>query len=109
MILDDNEESLRDDAWDEKYFSLILDFLEKNASRYENQAETLLKNKTFEVSIEGVKIRYEITPIGCHYFASENANGVAGSGWSRMGWRKSSKLRALPEFFASSEAGVRLQ
>ena len=108
MIPDDNEESLRDDAWDEKYFSLILDFLEKNASRYESQAETLLKNKTFEIYIEGVKVRYEITPIGCRYFASENANGVARSGWNRMGWKNSSKLKALPDFFAKSEAGVLL-
>jgi hypothetical protein len=108
MIPDDNEESLRDEAWDEKYFSLILDFLEKNASRYESQAETLLKNKTFEIYIEGVKVRYEITPIGCRYFASENANGVAGSGWSRMGWKKSTKRSRLPNFFASSEAGVLL-
>lgn len=108
MIPDDNEESLRDDAWDEKYFSLILDFLVKNASRYESQAETLLKNKTFEIYIEGVKVRYEITPIGCRYFASENANGVAGSGWSRMGWTKSTKRSRLPNFFASSEAGVLL-
>jgi hypothetical protein len=108
-MIPDDEESLRDDAWDEKYFSLILDFLEKNASRYESQAEALLKNKTFEISIEGVKIRYEITPIGCRYFASENANGVAGSGWTRMGWRKSTKRSQLPDFFASSEAGVLLQ
>ena len=109
MLADDEEESLRDDAWDEKYFSLIFDLTEKNSSRYESQAETLLKNKTFEISIEGVKIRYEITPIGCRYFASENANGVAGSGWSRMGWKKSTKRSRLPNFFASSEAGVLLQ
>ena len=109
MIPDKDNESLRDDAWDEKYFSLILDFLDKNASRYKSQAETLLKNKTFKVSIDGVEIRYEITPIGCRYFASENANGVAGSGWTRMGWKKSTKRSRLPDFFASSEAGVLLQ
>ena len=109
MIPDENEESLRDDAWDEKYFLLILDFLEKNASRYESQAETLLKNKSLVIAVEGVEIRYEITPIGCSYFASENLNGEVWSGWTRMGWKKSRKRKRLPDFFASSEAGVLLQ
>ena len=109
MIQDDDNESLRDDAWDEKYFSMILDLSAKNSSRYESQAETMLKNKTFEISVEGVEIRYEITPIGCRFYASENVNGVAVSGWTRMGWKKSTKRSRLPEFFASSEAGVLLQ
>jgi hypothetical protein len=109
MIPDDDNETLRDDAWDEKYFSMILDLSEKNYSRYESQAETLLKNKTFKISVEGVEIRYEITPIGCRYYASENANGVEVSGWTRMGWKKSTKRSRLPDFFASSEAGVLLQ
>lgn len=108
MIPNDEAESLRDEAWDEKYFSLILELSEKNSSRYESQSETLLKNKTFEISVEGVEIRYEITPIGCRYYASENTNGVAGSGWTRMGWKKSTKRSRLPFFFASSEAGVLL-
>ncbi len=104
-----DNESLRDDAWDEKYFSLILDLTEKNSSRYESQAETILKNKSFVISLEGVEIRYEITPIGCRYYASKNANGVASSGWTRMGWKKSTKRNRLPDFFASSEAGVLLE
>jgi hypothetical protein len=109
MLADDEEESLRDDAWDEKYFSLILDLSEKNSSRYESQAETLLKNKTFVISVEGIEIRYEITPVGCRYSASENRHGEAWSGWTRMGWRKSTKRSRLPNFFASSEAGVLLE
>lgn len=106
MSANDEEESLRDDAWDEKYFSLILDLSEKNISRYESQAETLLKNKTFVITFDGVEIRYEITPIGCRYYASENANGEVWSGWTRMGWKKSTKRNRLPFFFASTEAGV---
>jgi len=104
-----DNESLRDDAWDEKYFSLILDLTEKNSSRYESQAETILKDKSFVISLEGVEIRYEITPLGCSYYASENLSGEAWSGWTRMGWRKSTKRNRLPDFFASSEAGVLLQ
>ena len=109
MSPDDDNKSLRDDAWDEKYFSLIRDLAEKNSSRYESQAETLLKNKTFVISLEGVEIRYEITTLGCSYYASENLKGEAWSGWTRMGWKKSSKRNRLPNFFATSEAGVLLQ
>jgi hypothetical protein len=102
----DDDRSLRDEAWDENYFSLILELSEKNSSRYESQAETLLKNKTLVTFIEDVEIRYEITPLGCKYFSSENLNGEAWSGWTRMGWRKSTKRSRLPGFFAKSEAGV---
>ena len=109
MSADGEEESLRDDARDEKYFSLIFDLTEKNLSRYESQAETLLKNKSLVIAVEGVEIRYEITPIGCRYYASENLNGEVWSGWTRMGWKKSRKRKRLPDFFASSEAGVLLQ
>jgi hypothetical protein len=108
MIPNDEAESLRDDAWDDQCFSLILNLSEKNSSRYESQAESLLKHNTFVITVEGVEIRYEITPIGCRYSASENANGVALSGWTRMGWKKSTKRSRLPFFFASSEAGVLL-
>ena len=55
----DDDRSLRDEAWDENYFSLILELSEKNSSRYESQAETLLKNKTLVTFIEDVEIRYE--------------------------------------------------
>lgn len=99
-------ESLRDDAWDEKYFLLILELSEKNASRYESQANLLLENKSFNYSLNGVDILYKLTPSGCSYFTSENAHGVKESFWSRMGWTKSSKARALPFFFAKSEAST---
>ena len=106
MSYSDETESLENEAWDEKFFSLIYDLAKKNASRYENQARTLLKNKSLKVSVSGIEIRYKLTPIGCWYFASENLKGSSYKGWSRMGWRKSSKIKALPNFFAGSEAGV---
>jgi hypothetical protein len=106
MSSNPDPESLRDDAWDKKYFLLILELSEKNASRYESQAKLLLVNKHFKYSLNGVDILYELTPTGCRYYTSENVKGVKGSSWNRMGWSKSSKARALPFFFAKSEAGV---
>lgn len=106
MSSNPDPESLRDDAWDEKYFLLILELSEKNASRYESQANSLLENKCFEYSLNGVDILYKLTPTGCSYYTSDDAHGVKESSWSRMGWTKSSKARALPFFFAKSEASV---
>lgn len=108
MNSNNDEDSLRDDAWEENFFSLILELSEKNSSRYENQALTLLKNKTLEISFGGVSIKYRITPTGCWFYTSENVKGHSRRGWNRMGWRKSSKIKALPSFFAGSEAGVLL-
>lgn len=106
--INDNE-AIGDEAWDAKFFTLILDLSEKNSSRYESQAKILLRNKSLKVTVSGIEIRYKLTPVGCWYFASENAKGSSNQGWSRMGWRKSSKIKALPNFFAGSEAGVLIE
>lgn len=108
MSYDNEPESLEDEAWDEKFFTLIYDLAEKNASRYENQARVLLKNGTLKVSLEGIDIQYKITPIGCSSSSSRNFKGISSGSWRRMGWRKSSKLKALPMFFAGTEASVLL-
>ena len=39
-------DSLRDDAWDARYFGLILELEEENASRYESQTLRILKDKS---------------------------------------------------------------
>ena len=102
----DEEDSLRAEARDKEFFSLILELSEKNSSRYESQARVLLKKRTIKVSVEGIDIQYKITPVGCSSATSRNLKGISTESWSRMGWRKSSKMKALPMFFAGTEAGV---
>lgn len=101
-----DEENFDDETHDAIYFSLIFDLLDKNEERYENQAKILLEKKFFEISLNGVDIVYKLTAKGCRYFTSENTRGISVSSWTLMGWRKTSKRRALPFFFAKSEAGV---
>lgn len=108
MSYGDGTESLDDVTWDKKFFNLISYLFEKNASRYESQARTLLKNKTLKVSVDGIDIKYKITRIGCSSSASRNSKGYSSENWTKMGWRRSSKMKALPMFFAGSEAGVLL-
>jgi|688.fasta_scaffold1264898_1 hypothetical protein len=101
-------DSLRDDAWDDRYFSLILELEEWHSSRYESQALKLLEQKHLETSFEGVRIKYKLSPTGCSFFVGNDDSRIKHSSWKRMGWRKASKMSALPNFFATSEADVQI-
>ena len=101
-------DSLRDDAWDDRYFGLILELEEIHSSRYESQALKLLEQKYLETSIDGVRIKYKLSPTGCSFFVGNDDSRIKHSSWRRMGWRKSSKMSALPNFFAASEADVQI-
>ena len=102
--MDDTEGTLRDDDWDSKYFALIHELALKNASRYEFQADQLLKKKVLRVETRDAVIEFNLTPLGCSFSTSNNDHSRSASSWLRMGWRKSSKRRALPRYFACAEA-----
>jgi len=95
---------IRDKEWDRKYFNLILELEEKNASRYELQASKLLIEKSLETLVNGISLTYKLDRIGCSSFIQEDKNSQ--KSWARMGWGKSAKRKALPHFFAKSEAEV---
>ena len=100
--------SLRDDAWDARYFGLILELEEENSSRYESQTLRILKDKAFELSILNSKIKYQLTRTGCTFYIYDSRGFCTETCWTRMGWRKASKIRALPNFFAKSEADAQI-
>ena len=101
-------DSLRDDAWDARYFGLILELEEENSSRYESQTLRILKDKSFELSILNSQIRYKLTRTGCTFYIYNSNGFCTETCWTRMGWRKASKIRALPNFFAKSEADAQI-
>jgi len=101
-------DTLRDDAWDSRYFGLILELEEENSSRYESQTLRILKDKSFELSILNSKIKYQLTRTGCTFQIYSSNGFCTETCWTRMGWRKASKIRALPNFFAKSEADVQI-
>ena len=103
-----DEKSLRDDAWDARYFGLILELEEENASRYESQTLRILKDKSFELSILNSKIKYQLTRTGCSFHIYNSSGFCTNTFWTRMGWRKASKIRALPNLFAKSEADAQI-
>lgn len=101
-----NDESLPDLEWDAAYFAFILELSEKNASRYEEQADQLLKNKTLHLSVNGIPVKYRLDRIGCWCEAADLENTFQKRSWNRFGWGKSAKRRALPGFFAKTEADL---
>jgi hypothetical protein len=101
-------DSLRDDAWDARYFGLILELEEENSSRYESQTLRILKDKSFELSILNSQIKYQLTRTGCTFHIYNSKGFCTETFWTRMGWRRASKIRALPNFFAKSEADAQI-
>jgi hypothetical protein len=97
-------DSIGDSEWDQKYFSLILELEEKYASRYEMQASKLLVDKSLEILIQGISITYKLDRLGCSYSIRDEKNSNLQKGWSRIGWRKSARGKALTHLFAKSEA-----
>jgi hypothetical protein len=98
------------DGWEIAYFTFMDELARKNTSRYELQAQELVKNHELKLTVNKVCIQYTLKRVGCWFSVSEDA-GVTfrKSAWNRFGWRKSEKLRHLPNFFAKTEADILFQ
>jgi hypothetical protein len=108
MSYDESNDFSDSDESDVAFFTLILELLEKNSSRYESQAKQLIKDKKFERVVKGVPVKYKLDLNGGTYVIGDENSKIVRTSWTRFGWRKSSKLLALPDFFAKSEAEVQL-
>ena len=104
--MNENDASLRDDEWDARYFGLINELAEKNASRYEAQTDELLKKGLLNIEFNGAHIEFKLTPLGCCFGTDNPHNQRITNSWIRMGWGKSVKRKALPHYFAQAEASV---
>ena len=95
-----------DDEWNARYFCLIAELADKNASRYESQANELLRKRVLEVEFNGASIEFKLTPKGCSFNTNDPHGQQNTNSWIRMGWGKSAKRRALSHYFAQAEASV---
>lgn len=101
-----DDATLRDEEWDSRYFGLINELAEKNASRYESQTDELLKKRLLKIEFHGASVEFKLTPQGC-WFCTDDPQGQRNTNsWVRMGWGKSAKRRALPHYFAEAEASI---
>jgi hypothetical protein len=79
----------------------------QNASRYEAQARELIKKRTIKLELEGIPVRYRLNLTGCWFeIPGEVENEFHKKTWNRFGFGKAAKLKALPGFFAHTEAGL---
>ena len=98
--------NLENEEWDARYFGLINELAEKNASRYAEQTKLLLRKKSIEFELSGYIIKYTLDRTGCWFEATNSSQGVGKRSWNRFGWGKKAKGKGLPDFFAKTEADI---
>ena len=106
MSSSDESELIADQKWDARYFGLINELAEMNASRYEVQTEELLKKRKLKIEFNGASIEFKLTPQGCWFCTDDPRGQQITNSWIRMGWGRSAKRKALPYYFAQAEAST---
>ncbi len=102
-----NDDALLPDLeWDATYIAYIIELGEKNASRYEKQAEQIVREKSISLEVNSFSVKYALNRTGCWFEASDPKRGIQLKSWYRFGWGKSTKRRALPGFFARTETDI---
>ena len=98
--------NLHGEKWEARYFSLIDELSKKHAARYEFQTNKLLKKHALRVEFDQALIDFKITLWGFSYQTNDAQGQFYRNSWVRMGWRKSTKRKELPFYFAEAEASV---
>lgn len=98
--------NINDDEWETRYFDLIDELSKKHASRYEIQADELLKMRALRIEFDGALIDFKLTLRGFAYRTNDTKSQHNKNTWVRMGWRNSTKRKYLPFYFAEAEASV---
>ena len=106
MSSSDKSELIADQKWDDAYFSLIIELRTKNYHRYLEQTELLLHKKSIELELSGYSVKYTLDRTGCWSEATNSDKGIGKRSWNRFGWGKKAKRKALPDFFAITEANI---
>ena len=106
MSSSDESRLIADQKWDDAYFSLIIELRTKNSHRYLEQTELLLHKKSIELEISGNSVKYTLDRTGCCFDATNLDKGIEKRSWNRFGWGKKAKRKALPDFFAKTEANI---
>lgn len=106
MSSSDESGLIADEEWDDVYFSLMIELRTKNSDRYLEQTELLLQKKSIKLELRGYSVKYTLDRTGCWFNATNTDTGIGKRSWNRFGWGKKAKRKALPDFFAKSEADI---
>lgn len=104
-MIDNNEGAYADYYEGEPFDQLCRDLLSVNASRYQLQAEELLKRGHLEGELNGYKYEYKLERNDC-LFTLVLSPSTEFKQYARtyLHWRKSKKKENIPLFFAQCEA-----
>jgi len=103
-----NDSLLPDLKSDAAYMAFIIELGKKNSSRYERQAEQIIREKFISLEVNSFSVNYAMNRTGCWFEANNSKKGFQLKSWNRFGWGRSAKRRALPGFFAKTEADILL-
>lgn len=98
--------NLDDDEWEARFFRLINELSKKHTARYEIQTNELLKKHVLRVEFDQALIDFKITLRGLSFRTNDTKSHRNTNSWVRMGWRKSTKRKELPFYFAEAEATI---
>lgn len=89
------------------YFQLVSDLEVRNLSRYEKQAELLLKSGEFSITLNDSLLLYTLEDGGCSFRVSKDGGfDFYKLRWTNLSRRKREKLKTLIWEFANSEAST---
>jgi len=104
---EENSAISEESEWEFAYFKFMAELADKNSSRYEIQAGELVKAHKMEILLKKLVVRYSLGARGCSFYVSNDGGQTFEEmSWVHTGWRKSSKLECLPQFFAQTETSV---
>jgi hypothetical protein len=107
-VTQNSSENLDDAVRDDAYFALFGQLISQNSSRYEEQARSLLKEKSLVLRIDNLWVEYSLDRNGCRCNISyDSGNTFSKYAWTRLGWTRKKKEKKLPSFFAQTEADVK--
>ena len=104
----DSTENLDDVARDDAYFALFEELISQNGSRYEQQARSLIENRSLVLKVDNLWVKYALDRNGCKCNVSyDSGKSFSEYAWTRLGWTRKNKEKRLPSFFAQTEADVK--
>ena len=92
--------------WEKIYVDKIYELLDGDRTLYEAMALELFANGIVLVTFNDIPAVFRLTRVGCSYLLGALGGQQRGSGWVRLGWRKSSKYKSLHFYFAQVEASA---
>lgn len=103
----DYSNSVESEEYDNSFEQLCRNLLAQNSSRYQEQTLELLAKGFLVGELNGYRFEYRIEKSECSFkFAVPPELELKQHARTYLNWRKSRKIKYLPQFFAQCEASL---